>query len=217
VSIGFDLYCALLRQAIAKLKGQKGRTRIPVALRLDFVIQRESEYLGKIKDRQRVEPAAHLPEAPTTSRSTPSGASRGYSIPHKSSASSQLETGAPELGTTFAPAYIPATYLTETAPRIAAYRRLAELTTSEQLDALRKEWRDRYGRLPQAAENLLRLTELSLAAAARKITAVEVKDGAKLMLTRNADYILLGGKFPRLTTAEPNARIEELLKMVRSF
>src|SRR6185436_3425172 len=44
VTIGFDLYCALLRQAIAKLKGQKGRHRVEVGLKLDFVILRETEY-----------------------------------------------------------------------------------------------------------------------------------------------------------------------------
>jgi transcription-repair coupling factor (superfamily II helicase) len=219
VSIGFDLYCALLRQAIAKLKGQKGRSRLPVALRLDFVIQREAEFLGKTAAEQadpflQAKAARELAQSAADKRPKPTGTSRGYSIPHRPPAPAP-EPAAPL--TAFAPAYIPATYLTETAPRIAAYRRLAELTTQEQLDALRKEWRDRYGRLPQAAENLLLLTELSLAAAARKITAIEVKDGTKLMLTRNADYILLGGKFPRLTAPDPTARLDELLKMVRSF
>jgi transcription-repair coupling factor (superfamily II helicase) len=169
VTIGFDLYCALLRQAIAKLKGQRARHRIDVALRLDFVVTREAEFIGK------------------------------------------------DDGTAWAPAFIPSSYLGETQPRIAAYRRLNDLTTQEQLDALRKEWRDRYGRIPQAAENLLRMAELKISAAARKITVVEVKDGTKLMLTRNGDFILLGGKFPRLATKDPNERLEELVKMVRSF
>ena len=47
VSIGFDLYCALLRQAIAKLKGERTRPRAEVTLHLDFVVQREAEFLGK--------------------------------------------------------------------------------------------------------------------------------------------------------------------------
>jgi transcription-repair coupling factor (superfamily II helicase) len=169
VTIGFDLYCALLRQAIAKLKGQKTRHRLDVAIRLDFVVTREAEFIGK------EDPGA------------------------------------------WAPAFLPASYLSETQPRISAYRRLNDTITQEQLDALRKEWRDRYGRLPLAAENLLLLTELKISAAARKISVVEVKDGTKIMLTRNADFILLGGKFPRLTADDPNERLEELLKMVRSL
>jgi transcription-repair coupling factor (superfamily II helicase) len=169
VTIGFDLYCALLRQAIAKLKGQRSRHRLDVTVHLDFVVSREAEYLGKD------DPSA------------------------------------------WAPAFIPTSYLSETQPRIAAYRRLNDLTTQEQLDGLRKEWRDRYGRIPEAAENLLAITELKISAAARKISAVEVKEGTKLMLTRNKDFILIGGKFPRLQSSNASSRLDEVLKLVRSF
>ena len=44
VSIGFDLYCSLLKQAVAKLKGEKVRPRLEVVLRTDFVVTREAEY-----------------------------------------------------------------------------------------------------------------------------------------------------------------------------
>ena len=101
-------------------------------------------------------------------------------------------------------------------PRIQAYRRLAEVSTQEQLDALRKTWRDRFGPLPPAAENLLTTAEIKLAAAARKITVVEAKEG-KLMFTRGGDYILIGGKFPRLTADNPDARLKEILAMVSSL
>ncbi len=167
VSIGFDLYCALLKQAVAKLKGQRPRHRLDVALSLDFVITREAEFASR--------PTSH------------------------------------------APAFIPTAYIGETQPRIAAYRRINELTTQENLDLLKKEWRDRYGRFPAAVENLLFLAELKLSAASRKISAVEVRDGDKLMLTRNGDFVLIGGKFPRLIAKDPGERLRELVKMVRSF
>jgi len=44
VNIGFDLYCALLKQAVARLKGEKVRSRLEVVLRTDFVATRESEW-----------------------------------------------------------------------------------------------------------------------------------------------------------------------------
>jgi transcription-repair coupling factor (superfamily II helicase) len=47
VNIGFDLYCSLLKQAVAKLKGEKVRSRLEVVLRLDFVALREAEWRGK--------------------------------------------------------------------------------------------------------------------------------------------------------------------------
>ena len=168
VTIGFDLYCALLRQAIAKLKGQRPKHRIDIAVSIDFIITSEAQWLGtKASDK--------------------------------------------------APAFIPSSYISETQLRIAAYRRLNEIATQEQLDLVKKEWRDRFGKIPDAAANLLLLSELKLSAAARKITAVETKDAFKLMLSRNGDFILLGGKFPRLMKRAPAERLDELVKMVRSF
>jgi len=118
--------------------------------------------------------------------------------------------------TEHAPAFLPQSYIGESKSRIQAYRRLAEISSQEQLDALRKTWRDRFGPLPEPVENLLTMTEIKLAAAARKISIVEAREG-KLMLTRAGDYILLGGKFPRLHEPSPAARLREMLTMLRSF
>jgi transcription-repair coupling factor (superfamily II helicase) len=118
--------------------------------------------------------------------------------------------------TEHAPAFLPQIYIGESKARIQAYRRLAEISSQEQLDALRKTWRDRFGPLPAPVENLLTMTEIKLAAAARKISIVEAREG-KLMLTRAGDYILLGGKFPRLHEMPPAARLREMLTMLRSF
>ncbi len=166
ISIGFDLYCALLKQAIAKLKGEKVRQRLEVVLRTDFVSLREAEYLKATAGK--------------------------------------------------APAFLPGSYIAEAQPRIQAYRRLSEVAAQEALDALRKTWRDRFGLLPEPVENLLTITEIKLSAAARKFTMVEVREG-KLMLTRTGDFVLIGGKFPRLTATEPGEKLREMLAMIRSF
>jgi len=176
ITIGFELYCALLRQAIAQIKGERVRPRLEVVLKLDFVALREADF---------------SPHQPSTINHQPAP---------------------PAL----APAFLPSSYIAESAPRIQAYRRLSEVTTQEEFDALRKTWRDRFGRMPVATENLLRLTEIKISAMARKITAVEVRED-KLMLTRASDYILLGGKFPRLTATDPTARLQEVLTMIRSL
>jgi transcription-repair coupling factor (superfamily II helicase) len=44
MSVGFDLYCQLLKQAVAQLKGEKLRFRLDVDLRLDFVATNEAEF-----------------------------------------------------------------------------------------------------------------------------------------------------------------------------
>lgn len=166
INVGFDLYCSLLKQAVAKLKGDKVRPRVDVAIRLDFVASRESEFLK-----------------------------------------------APEK---YAPAFLPVTYIGEPQSRIQAYRQLAEVSTQEQLDYLRKGWRDRYGKLPEAVENLIAMNELRLVAAARKISGVEVRD-QKVMLLRNGDYVLINGKFPRIAAPSASDRLPALVKLVRSF
>jgi transcription-repair coupling factor (superfamily II helicase) len=112
-------------------------------------------------------------------------------------------------------AFLPASYLSEPKTRIQAYRALAEVATPEQLEKVRKSWRDRFGILPDAVENLVILSEIKLAAAARKITRVEVKD-RKLMLSRGGDYLLVSGKFPRLQSESPDKRLRETLNLIRT-
>jgi len=46
VAVGFDLYCQLLKQAVAQLKGKKPRFRLDVDLSLDFVATNEAEFVA---------------------------------------------------------------------------------------------------------------------------------------------------------------------------
>ncbi|MGE5213675.1 MAG: transcription-repair coupling factor [Nitrospirota bacterium] len=46
MTVGFDLYCQLLKQAVAQLKGQKPRLRLDVDVRLDFVVTNEAEFIS---------------------------------------------------------------------------------------------------------------------------------------------------------------------------
>jgi transcription-repair coupling factor (superfamily II helicase) len=114
------------------------------------------------------------------------------------------------------PAFIPTTYIGDTTLRIQAYRTLAQISTREQWDRLRKEWRDRFGKFPPAVDNLLTLTDIKLAAAKAGVSRVEVKEG-KLMLTRRGDFILVGGKFPRLSTGNIDRNLEEVLDLTRKI
>jgi transcription-repair coupling factor (superfamily II helicase) len=114
------------------------------------------------------------------------------------------------------PAFIPTSYVTDPTLRIQAYRQLAEITTREQLDRLRKDWRDRYGKFPLAVDNLVLLTEIKLSAARAGVTRVEVREG-KLMLTRRGDFLLVGGKFPRISTNRIDRQLAEVLELIRKI
>jgi transcription-repair coupling factor (superfamily II helicase) len=167
VAVGFDLYCQLLKQAVAQLKGEKLRPRLEVEVRLDFVATNEGEYLA---------------------------AGPGKLVP----------------------AFIPTAYISDSALRIQAYRHLAEITTAEQLQRLRREWRDRFGKWPAAVDNLLLLSEIKLSAARARVSRVEVREN-KLMLTRRSDFILVGGKFPRVTSGKIDLNLPEVWQWLKQL
>jgi transcription-repair coupling factor (superfamily II helicase) len=57
---------------------------------------------------------------------------------------------------------------------------------------------------------------MKLAAARARVTRVEVREG-KLMLTRGGDFILVGGKFPRISTTKIDRNLEEALELVKNI
>ncbi len=67
-----------------------------------------------------------------------------------------------------------------------------------------------------AIDNLFLLTEIKLAAAKAGVSRVEVRDG-KLMLTRRGDFILVGGKFPRLIADTIEQHLREVLDLIRKL
>jgi len=178
MAVGFDLYCQLLKQAVAQLKGDKPRLRLDVDLRLDFVVTNEAEFVSPPKFAVAVGEADSFP----------------YKIP----------------------AFIPVTYVSDSALRIRAYRNIAEISSHEQLDRLRRDWRDRFGPFPPAVDNLFALIEIKLAAARSGVTRVEVRD-RKLMLTRHGDFILVVGKFPRLVAAKIEQHLREILELIKKL
>src|ERR1700736_4386096 len=165
MAVGFDLYCQLLKQAVAQRKGEKLQLRPEVDLRLDFVATNEAEFVP-------LGPEARMP------------------------------------------AFIPANYISDTGLRIKAYREMAEISTREQFDRVRREWRDRFGKFPEAVDNLFLLAEIKLAAAKAGISRVEVRE-RKLMQARPGEFILVEGKFPRLV-AKP-AHLGEILELTKKF
>ena len=167
MAVGFDLYCQLLKQAVAQLKGEKLKPRAETEMRLDFVATNEGAYLRAGPD-------------------------------------------------SVVPAFIPSNYISETSLRIQAYRKLAEINATAELARIKREWRDRFGKFPLEVDNLLLLTEIKLSAARAGISRVEVREG-KLMLSRRGDFILVGGKFPRLSLGRIDLNLPEILQLIKQL
>ncbi len=69
-------------------------------------------------------------------------------------------------------AHLPADYVEAEDARLEAYRRLAAVTTPDEVEDIRVEWADRYGPLPTPAQALLGVARLRAGALARGITEI---------------------------------------------
>ena len=185
ITVGFDLYCQLLKQAVAQLKGQKTGLRLDVDVRLDFVVTNEAEFIAP-------------PTKPI-----------GFPAPNA------VGIGKAPLPERI-PAFIPVAYVSDPAMRIRSYREIAEITSREQLERLRRDWRDRFGAFPPAVDNLFVLVEIKLAAAESGVSRVEVRE-RKVMLTRHGDFILVAGKFPRLVGSKIDQHLPEVVELIKKL
>jgi transcription-repair coupling factor (superfamily II helicase) len=71
-------------------------------------------------------------------------------------------------------AHLPKEYVEADDARLEAYRRLAGVTSTEELDDLALEWVDRYGALPEPTKGLLELAQLRLTCLKYALTSVAV-------------------------------------------
>jgi transcription-repair coupling factor (superfamily II helicase) len=199
----------LLKQSISALKGEKVKQRVEVQVRFDFLALNPAEETRvKISKPKVQRPKSADPEI-RVSRET------AYYISAEQPASddlnSALRTSDSEIAK--AAAYIPPHYIADARQRIEIYRKLAQATDKSALAQLKGELGDRFGPLPDALELLLKATEVKILAGERDITIIETREN-KLMLTRNNDYITLGGKFPRLAKKSALARLNEIKRLL---
>jgi transcription-repair coupling factor (superfamily II helicase) len=154
-AVGFELYCQLLKQSVAALKGEKVKPRIEVQVRLDFLSLNPVEQKMESKQEKMA-----MPEdgAPTLVSSTNSQA---------------------------ASAAIPFGYISDSRQRIEIYRKLAQATDKPGLEDLEKELRDRFGPLPPSMELLLQVAELKVLASEQGITIIEVKEDKLMLTRHN--------------------------------
>ena len=202
-AVGFELYCQLLSQSIAVLKGEKPKARVETQMRIDFVALSPEEERGNDEARR---PKAET-KRPVFDIQIPRETATYTSEPDPESGIRDPVT-VPK-----APAYLPLNFVPEAAQRIELYRKLAQAPDKQALEKLRGEVRDRFGPLPQSTETLFFVTELKHLAAEKGVTSIETRED-RLMLTRNGALIQLGGKFPRLVKPDAKGRLLEIKKLL---
>jgi transcription-repair coupling factor (superfamily II helicase) len=75
------------------------------------------------------------------------------------------------------PVYIHADYVPDPTLRLRLYRRMAQLSTLEEVDAIAEELADRFGPIPDQVDNLLYQLRLKALAGAAGVEAIAIEDG----------------------------------------
>jgi transcription-repair coupling factor (superfamily II helicase) len=185
VGVGFELYCQLLRQSVARLKGDKSASAIRASVKIDFVFFGEG--VG----------------APPTSGKHQDG----YTAIKEAEDEAVVPVDTIQ-------ARIPLAYIGESRLRIDVYRRLAlasQLTTLRQLE---DELKDRFGKIGDEVRALILLTEIRIRAEQKGLVSVETESNRLKCLRhsgRHDDWVMHGSRFPRLTAARPLLRLREII------
>jgi transcription-repair coupling factor (superfamily II helicase) len=107
-------------------------------------------------------------------------------------------------------ANLPKEYVVREDLRLEAYRRLATVTTSEEVEDIRSEWVDRYGPVPPTAEALLQVGLLRAEAARTGIRELTVsRDVARIspLKLKTSQTIRLARRFPKAIYKDDLAQI----------
>ena len=201
IGVGFELYCQLLRQSVARLKGEKNASAIRAAVKLDFVFVGESTA------------ALGCPASPAGSAGAPIQTS--YQAIKRAE---QADDGAVEVAKI--QARIPSAFITETRLRIDFYRRLAMAGSALQLKEIESDLRDRFGPFGDEVRALLLITEIRIRAEGKRIITVET-ESSRLKCARGSgvrdDFVMVGARFPRLTAPKALARMREILAFLNNL
>ncbi|MBS0662798.1 MAG: transcription-repair coupling factor [Verrucomicrobia bacterium] len=191
VGVGFELYCQLLRQSVARLKGEKTAAAIRASVKLDFVLVGEGAGRAGSPARGRHED--------------------GYTA--LKDAEQQPEIPAVQ-------ARIPAEYVGETRLRIDFYRKLAMADTLPALKQIENDLRDRFGKFGDEVRALLLITDIRIRAEQKGIISVET-ESTRLKCLRSSgrrdDWVQIGTRFPRLTAPRPLLRLREIVTFLNNL
>ncbi len=86
-------------------------------------------------------------------------------------------------------AFLPTEYVPELRHRIDIYRRLSRVVDVRELDDIRDELVDRFGRIPKSVEMLMRVAELKIDAAIWFVRSLQVEDTFLVMTYSNRQRI----------------------------
>lgn len=182
--VGFELYCQLLKQSVARLKGEPGADRIRAEVKLDFIAT------GEGGSRSRGTSGSFAFAAIKESE---------YRADH---AESLIEVA------------LPVAYIAEPRLRIDLYRRLALADNDTTLQEITAELIDRFGKLPRPTQALIEVSRIRVFAEGAGVRRVESENERLICRLAQpgaqGEFLKTGSRFPRLTAQDPLKRLQEI-------
>ncbi|MBR4529724.1 MAG: transcription-repair coupling factor [Lachnospiraceae bacterium] len=116
----------------------------------------------------------------------------------RSGEDAEAETDFTTLVDLTADAYIPAEYIVNEEQKLEIYKRIAQIENAAERDDMEAELQDRYGKVPQTVENLLRISVLRGRAHALYITQITARAGNISVKLRPDAHLRVAGIEPLL-------------------
>jgi transcription-repair coupling factor (superfamily II helicase) len=92
--------------------------------------------------------------------------------------------------------HIPADYVPDRVMRLGLYRRLADLSTLDEVDTLAEEFSDRFGPLPEALSNLLFQMRVKILAVNAGLTGISAEGGQMILRFPEGMHVDRSRKLP---------------------
>ncbi len=109
-------------------------------------------------------------------------------------------------------AYIPYEYIEDENLRLRLYQRISALASKSEITRIKREIKDRFGKLPAEIQRLMLIAELRIAAADHGIKSIIVRD-RKVMLSTEKDYRTFAGRHPLLESEKTTPMLKELIHL----
>jgi len=119
----------------------------------------------------------------------------------------------PKSGKSANGAFIPYEYIEDENLRLRLYQRISALATKPEITLMKREIKDRFGRLPAEMQRLMLIAELRIVAADVGIKSVIVRK-RQIMLSKEKEYLTFNGHHPRLDEEKTTAMLKELISLI---
>jgi transcription-repair coupling factor (superfamily II helicase) len=113
-----------------------------------------------------------------------------------------------------APIMIPEDYVPDLAVRMALYRRLNDAVGQAEIESLAAEMIDRFGPLPEATSNLIKLIEIKHQAIAANVSKIDVGARGTLVTFRNDEFPDPAGLIAYVERLKGTAKLRPDMKLV---